>query len=64
MKTLFVLLLGFGGAYPMTCNKKQHKPKQESNLKFEKILPSSLVKNNDRKYITLPLIKITIEVYS
>ena len=64
MKILFVLLLGFGGAYPITCNKKQNKQKQESNLELQKILPARLVKNNDQKHITLPLKKITIEVYS
>lgn len=44
MKILFILLLGFGGAYPLTCSKK--KPKQESYLKYPKTATSEIVINN------------------
>jgi hypothetical protein len=33
MKIIFILLLGFGGTYPLVCGKKQNKNKQESELK-------------------------------
>lgn len=40
MKTIFILLLGFGGTYPMACSKKQSKPKQESELKEKQTTPA------------------------
>lgn len=40
MKTIFILLLGFGGTYPMACSKKQNKSKQESELKEKQTTPA------------------------
>ncbi len=40
MKTIFILLLGFGGTFPMVCGKKESKPKPESELKEKQTTPS------------------------
>jgi len=48
MKIIFILLLGFGGVYPITCSKKEKetKPKQESYLKYSKAVTSVVIINN------------------
>jgi hypothetical protein len=45
MKIIFILLLGFGGVYPITCSKKETKPKQESYLKYSKAVTSVVIIN-------------------
>jgi hypothetical protein len=66
MKTIFILLLGFGGAYPMVCSKEQNKSKQESELieknhiqTYQKTYTYSTQQNN-WKLIN----RYTIEIYS
>ncbi len=62
MKTIFILLLGFGGAFPISCSKKQPKQKQEGNLQHQNNTP--IPKNNCAKNITPLSNNITIESYS
>jgi hypothetical protein len=65
MKTIFILLLGFGGTYPMVCSKKQNKKNQESELRQQRT--PTLQKNfvNPTKQHNLTLSKNnTIEIYS
>lgn len=64
MKTIFILLLGFGGAYPMSCSKKQPKQKQESYQQLQNLKPTEINTNSCPKHITLSSNKITIEVNS
>jgi hypothetical protein len=66
MKTIFILLLGFGGSYPMVCSKKQNKTKQESELILQQ---KSLAQTNMLTYSSIQSSftltpKNTIEIYS
>ncbi len=66
MKTIFILLLGFSGTYPMVCSKKQNKKNQESELRQQQATPT-LQKNfvNPTKQHNLTLSKNNkIEIYS
>ena len=66
MKTIFILLLGFSGTYPVVCGKKQNKNKQESELKTKQNIQTQqkTFTNSTQQNTWTPTNCYTLEIYT
>jgi hypothetical protein len=63
MKTLFILLLGFGGTLPLTCSKKQ--TNQKTSLYQPNIIINKMQSNKQQsEFITLLSYRLNLEINS